>query len=278
MNNIIVRAVSEREVGGIPVSIGTSLAIESLCNVHPDVKHPHPPVTDASHIWINLRTLYRNLYGSVAREVKNYLTADITSMVLMEEIEIIEAALKNVNAAVKVVYYVAAHNTLEVKFPNAKLKGARTDLQKQQLELEKATFQLLTKQREDIRLFDIDLNGEDATAFILTHHPIDLLSRYRFRRLALIESHTGAIKPPPLWYTKLNGGSELERIPFNRMSLQLFGDGVMFSPFPIKIRKAILELAAKHRWNSVTTKDKIIQNLKAMSDRATGDFVAELFK
>ncbi|MNZ57992.1 hypothetical protein D3C78_759890 [compost metagenome] len=92
---------------------------------------------------------------------------------------------------------------------------------------------------------------------------MDLLQRYKFSSLTLLESHTGAAKPPALWYTKLTNGKELEHIPFDRMTLQFFGDnGNLFTGYPIKFRRIMLDIAKKNRWTALTTKDYIIQSVK----------------
>jgi len=66
-----------------------------------------------------------------------------------------------------------------------------------------------------------------------------------------------------MWYTKLTNGKELSHIPFDRMTLQFFGDnGNLFTGFPIKFRRIMLDIAQKNRWHAMTTKDYIIQSVK----------------
>jgi hypothetical protein len=61
------------------------------------------------------------------------------------------------------------------------------------------------------------------------------------------------------------------------MTLQVFGDGpVFFSPMPIKIRKALLEVAEDYKWTAVTTKDKMIYGIKQMRDHFARDFFLDL--
>ena len=45
--NLIERFVAGRETSGLPLSIATSLAIESACGVHPEIPVKVAPVTVA---------------------------------------------------------------------------------------------------------------------------------------------------------------------------------------------------------------------------------------
>ena len=60
--------VNERERGQLPLSIGTSLAFESMLNTSEIIKHDKPLYVGNGKVWINIKTLYRNIYGSVHRE------------------------------------------------------------------------------------------------------------------------------------------------------------------------------------------------------------------
>jgi hypothetical protein len=46
MSNLIERFVAGREVSGLPLSIATSLAIESACGVHPEIPVKAAPALD----------------------------------------------------------------------------------------------------------------------------------------------------------------------------------------------------------------------------------------
>ena len=64
--------LESREKGQLPISIASSLAIESALGImesdEPGYKPPaSPPLLDYDAIWINLRTLFRNLHGSMNR-------------------------------------------------------------------------------------------------------------------------------------------------------------------------------------------------------------------
>lgn len=67
---------NEREKGKVPISIGTSLAFESLLNIHDDLKHKIPPYLETEVIWINVKTLFRNLWGAIPR-IRHDLVSDM---------------------------------------------------------------------------------------------------------------------------------------------------------------------------------------------------------
>ena len=141
------------------------------------------------------------------------------------------------------------------------MKEAKTSRQVIQQELENRTLKLMLEhnhQQKNVQFFDFEIEGRHPDSLIMTHLPVDLLARYRFSRLELLESHTGKIKGPAEWNTKLTNGKELANIPFNSFTLQLFGDnGNMFSPQSISIRRVLLEAAQKWGWTNVSGMERV---------------------
>lgn len=283
----IIQAIADREVGGLPISIGTSFAIESACGIlqdrdeqgNPIPTKPKPaPLNNVKELWINIRTLFRNLYGAIPKEVKELTLPKHLVMALHEEIQIINATVAKITGgSVEVVYYLCTYEGLPKKFPKSQIKEPKTDKQISQWGLEQNTVRVMLGSHPEIRRFNVDIEGNHPNAFILSHCAVDLLSRHNFRSLQLLESHTGKIKPHTQWNTKLSNGKELSNIPFNRLTLQVFGDGpVFFSPMPIKIRKALLEIADQYKWTSVTSKEKMLYGIKQMRDHFARQFFLDL--
>lgn len=264
------RKLSERQVGGLPFSIATSLAIESVCGIHPEIQVTKAPILEVKHIFINLRTLIRNIVGSVETEVKKMLTADLVLNALTEELSLIDAAIsKYGEGKATVIFYACSYSSLKRLFPHAIHREITTDLQKSYNQLERDTLKELFKipPTHDIRQFDVNLDGNYPESFILTHITIDLLSKYSFKDLQLIESHTGKIKKPSLWNTKLTKGNDLMRIPFCKFSIQVFGDnGQLFSPMPSAIKKQVVEMAEADKWTTVSTKERLISSINKIKD------------
>lgn len=268
----LLAGVDGREKGAIQISIGTSLAVEAAFGVYPDRPVEPAPVLSVKEVWFNLRTLFRNLQGCLPSEIKDRVIPGDLVPALVEEMTILESAvLRGSQGMARAVFYLCDYSSLRSKFPKANLKEPTTPKQLMQAALEQQTLRGLLDQgvSQDLRTFRYELVGQHPESFIVTHLPVDLLSRYNFRKLELLESHTGNIKGYPQWHTKLTGGKELTNIPFGRFSLQVFGDnGHQFSPAPQSVRKEVLKLAEQHRWTTVTTEAKIRESLRTVDHAA----------
>jgi hypothetical protein len=261
-----------RELGTMGLSIATDVAIEVLLSG----KEGHP-----SEIWINLRTAFRNLYGSLDTSIKYTVDGVDLADDFLDELKMIHTVIDmTAGGAVKPIFYYCDYSNVNTLFEFAKVKVPRTEKQKiaESLELQAIELALNTKDLPlDIRTFKTAVKGKDTDAWILTHVPIDLLSRRYFRNLLLLESHTGTLKGPGKWNTKLTNGKTLIRMPFNELTIQVFGDGNnIFNGQPIKIKKLLIELANEKRWGPLTTRAKIKEDLKTMSDRFTADYFTGL--
>ncbi|QTH80354.1 hypothetical protein PA10_00154 [Pseudomonas phage pPa_SNUABM_DT01] len=279
-----IEAVSSREVGQIPISIGSSLALEGAFGILEDHPNPNPIINNVDVLYVNIRTLIRNMVGAINSEQLTYVFPEDLANALLNEITVLEGAVTRVsNGRVKVVPYLCNYRGIPKKFPYAILKNANTERQKMAALREENTvieFLHLLQHRPDIRIIetDIDLQQDNRKVLMMTSYAVDLLQRYKFSSLTLLESHTGAAKPPALWYTKLTNGKELEHIPFDRMTLQFFGDnGNLFTGFPIKFRRVMLDIAKKNRWTALTTKDYIIQSVKKAYEPELEKLVMNLY-
>jgi hypothetical protein len=278
---VTLEAVNQREKGQFPISIATSLALEGACGVHPD--HPESPAPFTSppqELWINTRTLFRNVMGAMNAETRAMVLPAQLHAVLVEELSIIEAAvIHHTQGNTIVVFYACDYSGMERKYPKASLKQAKTPNQHMYLGLEQQTLRLLMKEHgsQDLRHFPLELTGKHGHTWIITHLPLDLLSKSYFASLKLLESHTGVLKGPSLWYTKLTGGNELPNIPFGAFGLQAFGDGGhQFNAQPRVIKEEILRLAEQYKWNATTTKDRMLLSLREVKDPMTRTFLLAL--
>lgn len=278
----IQAALTGRELGQIPVSIGTSLAFEGAYGILEDHANPNPIIHKVDVMYINLRTLIRNIVGAVDKDTAMMLNSTDISNTLANELQIIEASIKQVTGGkVEVVPYYCEYKSVDRLFRHAQLKetdpktkGAIAFLREENtlVEFDEKMGWIYSKK------FDIEFEKDDRAGLILTNYAIDLLQRYKFRSLSLVESHTGAVKPPAMWYTKLNNGKELTNIPFDRMTVQLFGDGSnLFSPFPIKIRKHMIEIATKNNWTPLTTKSYILDSITKERDPVLEALIRNLY-
>lgn len=269
--------IDSRDKGQIPVSMGTSLAIEAALGIYPDRPESPPPIIKVQQVWFNIRTLIRNLYNSLTNDFRDQVTTEGLLLGVQEELSVIESAInRGSQGMARVVFYIPDYTSLHRKFPKAILRQTKSEKQLAYYAMENKVCAIILKSQDlaqDIRFYQFAITERHPDAFIVTHLPVDLLARHQFRRLELLESHSGGIKPYPMWHTKLTGGKELTNIPFNAFSLQLFGDnGNQFAPYPVGLRKQILQIAEEDRWTSVTTDEKIRYSLRKIThafDRAT---------
>ena len=256
--------IAHRELGQFPLSIATSLAFEGAIGIYPE-RDPTPNVLpDYSELWVNLRTLFRNLMGSLQVETRNAITAGSAAQTLMEEIGHLDALVsEKTNGGCKIVYYVSNYDGVRKKFPHAISREPKTDRQRIYAAIQTQTIQALLKMlghagARDVRVFPLYLsNPKPKKTLILTHYAFDLLSDKEFAELDLLESHTGVIKPKSQWYTKMQDGKELPMIPFREVFLQVFGDSELFHPWPIKTRKEIIEMAKGAGWTQITSDTRV---------------------
>lgn len=277
---MIHQYIQDREVGQLPISISTAMAIESCLGIAEGGTPATPPVASYNALWVNLRTLYRNLAGSMPTDLRTQVPAEDYAKAMLNEMEVIRTAVtQSTKGLVEVVFYLPSYKALTRKFPHASWQGTNTPRQIHDLHSETTSLEhLLTLTTEaDIHHVDVDLTAPGKKVMILTSYPVDLLSRYGFASLVLLESHTGAIKPPVLWHTKLRGGRDLQVIPFDKMTLQVFGDSSLFRPVPIKIRRHLIEVGTKSKWTPVTTKAYVIKCIEDERDPVLEKFIKERY-
>lgn len=270
-SNMLMTIIENREKGGFPVSIGTSLAIEGACGVYPDRPESPAPILKAKQVWFNVRTIIRNLIEAIPTSYREILTVGVLYPALVEELTIIDGViLRGSNGLAQCVFYLCNYTFLHRKFPRAMLRQSDTPKQRLMKSLEEGLLKKLAEDgvAVDYRYFsDVNITGHYPEALIVTHLPVDLLSRYSFKRLDLLESHTGVIKPFTQWNSKLTGGSDNLNIPFCAMTLQLLGDkGNQFMSMPSQLKKQVVQLAEEDNWSPVTTNDKIRLSLRRITD------------
>jgi hypothetical protein len=261
---ILADAFADRAVGQYPISVATSLAIESALGVHPDIPVTRAPILQYPQLWLNVRTLYRNLIGALQKDAADRVLPGDLAEALGLEMEAIESLISvETQNKTEVVFYYSNYAGLEKKYKHAQLRRDTTAKQKEYTFLHNATADLLLKARgEDIRGFDLKLQPIGVPdALIVTHYAYDLVSYRGFGKLVLLESHTGAIKERAQWYTKYENGKELSMIPFREDFLQVFGDKETFRPMDIRMRRELIEIATRYNWTAVTTREKILYGI-----------------
>lgn len=241
-----------RELGEkIPVSIPTAIPLEEqITQIDANKK------VDA--VVMNLRTLWRNFHGAYHKETPRVLK-DMVPLFIEETKQIVDIVQSDgIQAGIYLPNYAAIQGMKNGMI--YKTEDKLTDNQKAERAYENAAVKLAAK---ELNAFSVNvmLPNIGQRCWMLTHTAIDLLNRYQFTDLKLLESHTGKLKGPSEWNTKITNNEDYMRIPFNILSLTVFGDRHYLQGYPLRYRKALKLLSERHHWTPMTTKQKIIQNL-----------------
>lgn len=267
--------MSERQLGSlINVSIGTAIPLETLFTLERSRKE--------DHLFMNIRTLFRNFIGSFEIDPYEVSPKKLTN-VFIEELEIIQSEMSvKAVGTLQLVFYLVSAKTLAKQMPHAKIKTARTNKQKRYQELEEFVLSRLLKRSpwdEQIQIFDSLVKGMNTRALMITHYPLDLLSKHRFRTLTLLESHTGAFKTQSKWTSKVTTNDDYQSLPFNVLLIQLLGDGgSQFLSSGQRLIKPVIELAKKNHWTIATTNEKMKFDIRKMKDKAIASELMEMMQ
>lgn len=264
-------SISNRAMGGFPLSIATALAFES---VFPTIQSPYDPERKIpnkvqldlyNNCYINVTTLFRNLSGAVDKEIFNKADLVDIATTILEEMSVIEQLFQEFCQSVKPIFYYSTYTTLESEIKRSgalglKLREPKTENQKFYQNRLSTVISILEKQSDRIHKFTDAVQPDQYTAaFVITHQPYDLTDFNKFSRLDLLESNTGVLKPRYLWNTKYHafGSKSLEHLPFHKKLLMCFGDRILIHPGSNLLREAILTSSIARKWTPTTTISKI---------------------
>lgn len=286
---MIHEILANRTVSAFPISVGTSLALESIFeasgpSIDPERIIPQKVnITDYAEFWLNISTLYRNILGSLTREDSLRVSPGELAEVLDAEIEIIQFLTSQQSSNfTKPIFYVSNYQGLKETYPHAIIRTDNTENQKRYRSIHNEAIQKFLKKNdgsEHIRVFKRDVVADNRpVALMMTHMAYDLLGSKTFSKLDLIESHTGVLKSKALWYTKYLDGKNLPPLPFSVGLLQILGDKETFGIRDIKLKKAIIELAKEEKWTPITSRDKIIFDLDKLKNPYFTTIAKELMR
>lgn len=253
----------ERELGQLSISINTSIPIETM-----KTERYRPKI---DYVYINLETIVRNFFASMTAVDQASLDLSVAVQMLMDELRIIHTQLNTAH-----IFFYQEPKEIRFMFPYATFKTPRTEKQMTAAARHKVVMQHL--------LYELSVNKDNATpgryngpvplllidrklpprmeaVAVLTHYPHQLLKRFDFTQLYLLESRTGRVKSFDQFATKLNGVKEGDPIPFNYFTLQIFGDTGLFASAPAKIKKELKLLGEHRKWTSITSNEKFSSDL-----------------
>lgn len=247
--------LADRVKSGFPVSIGTGMALETLftpiMEVYDDTREVKN-LADLStyNLYVfNVATILRNIISTLKfDELLTVPKKDIYET-LLEEVEFLTHFFESNNVPIK--FYLNTYTYVKQTYEaQGTLRKSTTDKQIFTDDIHKYCLDMIRKQ-DEVTVFHKDLHyGREVSALLFTHVPFDLIGYNNFRRLDLLESHTGLIKSRKEWntkYFKLPGDRDMSFLPFFEYLLVKFGDHVMFSPAPLKERLEIYEAMKKKK-------------------------------
>lgn len=268
---------AERALGEkLPISVATAVPFEKL----------YEDGYNGAMVWmLNMHTLFRNLHGCVAPESRDMLPAADYVYALVAEMRAIVDIVKDLTKGIgEVIFYLPTYKGMGKTFPKANLRGVNTDRQRAFQIINTAVLKPFIDHPErlkadaDLEVIKTDIGPPRSSkpAMIITHHAVDLL--YCPSDTILLESHTGTQKKWVKWYTKLMNGNQMTRIPFNRLTLQVFGDNTDFSPMKSAVKEVLLLLAEERQWGPHTTDDRVAWSIRQLRDHYAKDVFLELLK
>lgn len=216
---------------------------------------------------VNLLTVVRNVVSSAnnpqltdVTEILEQVRRDIRFLnALSNGMLGVEFKLYTLNGK----YYRGIHGMKNTRYREA-TPGTKVQLHDSIVSL---TMQALAKEPQGITWIDTHPFSKDKVnkGVILTHVVMDLLECGS--NVKLLESHTGALKQSPEWSSKLLIRKEDRGIiPFNYVTLNIFGDKNFVQPQLPSIKQKVYPIAEKSHWNSSTTLERVKFTLTGNSE------------
>lgn len=260
--------MEHRTIGMLPISVGTSLALEPfLVPGHMAGELRGTPQMDT--LMLNISTMIRNVVQAYETRYHGILNIHTVHADVIEDLSAIYDTLGQL-AKIKpdLVLYDRQYTSIPRQYPRGNVWTPSTDSQKKYAALEKGVIMMLHQTLKQFLLKTEKIPSSPKSVYVMTHHPVDLADHPTgFKDINLLESHTGAVKGFELWYTKLTGGKELDKIPFNKLTLQVFGDkSTDFKANKFLYKQTVLSLAEQFNWTPVTTTERVKLGLSTIKD------------
>jgi len=219
---------------------------------------------------LNLDTVIRNAYQAYETDDRAQVRAEGLANDVLQDLKGIYDNLALIGTAgiPELVVYRGSYKGLANRFKRASLWQPTTELQKAYATLAHATANGVVKAMKGL-VKDVDYTVPRSTkrTYVVTHHVVDLLTPMGYGTLYLIESHTGVVKGKGALNTKLTNGASLARMPFNALTLQVFGDNsTNFRSGAFRYKAALLKLAEDHKWTPGATVERVHLGLTGLKD------------
>lgn len=276
-----------RTVGETKLSIGTHLALETFFHnkmlevYDKDREFEKLDPNKYTHHVFNIYTIIRNILHSITEtNVKEQvlLHSDFIPT-LKTEIDIISKMYKSTKCT-PVLFY-PNYDKIYKNYNKGKETGD-TAVYREHMMIKSVLKKLDARETihsvNDGKGHTIPSLGrkEEVKVVITTNIPVDL---FNFKcKLDLLESHTGKLKTPSMFNSKYHtvGKLDLSHLPWVEELVYLLGEDNIVLPTKLGTRRRVIELSKEYNWTPLTTREKVVSNLKRDKDLAT--FVRQFSK
>lgn len=145
-------------------------------------------------VMFNVRTLWRNFWESWTEDDRPNVRLIFDDF--FEELDMIAGQMRTLG--IPAAFFWPEYRALNSKLPGAVLKENTTS-RAIIYEAAEKFIGVMVKQNKYANIIDTLIPKANGNAWLVSHLPIDLLSRYQFTSLTLLESHTGVLLKPVAW-------------------------------------------------------------------------------
>lgn len=258
----------------VPISIGTANAIQSVVETGDGINRtlkPTPLITCGA-LYVSLWTLIRNAINSVNKDSK-----DLVNVANIEEIVLgdIQTILSTFEGMKDVYFYNLSRKSIRENYSSAVRVVASSAKAMEQEDIISQVAENIFKDETILEDTSMLLKGDMSVAvkgtlpiMVLTSHPIDLIEFGMKNKVYCLQSQTGRIVSNDEFHRFFKVKAKYRetgypRIPFNRLFIQVIGDGKMFIGVGIKQIDDIVKVAEEKEWTQRTTSERVKLTLKA---------------
>lgn len=252
----------------VPISIGTANAIQSVLESTDGINHGlmPTPLVACSAFYVSLWTLTRNAINSVTKENKELINVSTITDIVLGDIQTILAAFDKIKP---VYFYKLTRKSIRNNYGNAIRVLASSAKSMEQDDIITRVIDLVMVDETILEDRSMLLEGDMAVEIkgtlpimVLTSHPIDLIEFGQKNPVYCLQSQTGRIVSKDEFHRFYKVKAKYKesgypRVPFNRLFLQLIGDGKMFLGVGIKQIDEIVKVAEEKEWTQRTTRDRV---------------------
>ena len=257
--------IDERALGEFPISVPTSIVVESaILGIVPEhmqgKARPLGSTAGYDSHYFSVKTMIRNIVSSIGQKNITTLMREEKAIaeLVIEEMTIIREIYTERGSGCVPIFYIHDHKGFYRNKTNfKKLRKPRGNA----LLVERYIGEVVKKllKHPDIMHVNGSFKRTEETSLITTHYVFELLEHAFFKRLVLVESHTGATKPKELWYTKYANYTEDPRytlLPFIPAIYYIMGDKHTLQPWKKKVRERLLDIAKLRNFKPTMSESK----------------------